>query len=144
MHVKWAGDAHSCLHLVGVGVRRALLRVIDTGRRERGSRRVGFGEIGGFNDARRLLSHVATFYRTPYTRNRRYKYRVSSVLSRRRIPALQANMAEKPEFDQVEKGHRESIRPDQAKHGDRALAYIGDERVTLTEQDVRHLPRIKP
>lgn len=24
-----------------------------------------------------------------------------------------------------------------AKHGDRALAYIGDERVSLTEEDVR-------
>lgn len=49
----------------------------------------------------------------------------------------------KPEMDSVE--HREraprnnsasAIDADTVKHGDRALAIIGDERVSLTEEDV--------
>ena len=54
-------------------------------------------------------------------------------------------MDEKADFDQFEKGR--SLTPkdhvlhhdDMAKHGDRALSVIGDERVTLTEEEVRRL-----
>lgn len=45
--------------------------------------------------------------------------------------AKASRMSEKATFDQVEKtGHHDS------KHGDRALSVIGDQRVTLTEEEV--------
>jgi hypothetical protein len=47
-------------------------------------------------------------------------------------------MSEKMSFGDVEKaGHNDSLHDEVVmKHGDRALAYIGDERVTVTEEDV--------
>ncbi|KAK3696054.1 hypothetical protein LTR37_018135 [Vermiconidia calcicola] len=53
-------------------------------------------------------------------------------------------MAEKASFDQAEKGGRHSITQHDdiiAKHGDRALAYIGDERVTLTNEENKLIRR---
>lgn len=53
------------------------------------------------------------------------------------------SMASKTSMDMVEenehaprKGSLSAIDPNVAKHGDRALAIIGDERVSLTEEDV--------
>lgn len=53
------------------------------------------------------------------------------------------SMASKTSMDLVEenehaprKGSLSAIDPNAAKHGDRALAIIGDERVSLTEEDV--------
>lgn len=47
-------------------------------------------------------------------------------------------MSEKMVFDDVEKaGRNDSLHSEVAmKHGDRALAIIGDERVTVTEEEV--------
>ena len=56
-------------------------------------------------------------------------------------------MDEKADFDRMEKGpqrlsHRHNdARRESARHGDRALSLIGDERVTLTEEDVRAILR---
>ena len=54
-------------------------------------------------------------------------------------------MDEKANFDRLEKGRQHSsakdstVRHDASKHGDRALSIIGDERVTLTEEEVSAL-----
>lgn len=47
-------------------------------------------------------------------------------------------MDEKGTFGHLEGAHKESNAhsSDAARHGDRALSIIGDERVTLTEADV--------
>lgn len=47
-------------------------------------------------------------------------------------------MSDKMGFSDVEKaGRNDSLHSEVAiKHGDRALAYIGDERVTVTEEEV--------
>lgn len=47
-------------------------------------------------------------------------------------------MSEKIGLDHFEHGHKETvIHPDDvARHGDRALSLIGDERVTLTDEEV--------
>lgn len=47
-------------------------------------------------------------------------------------------MAEKLPTDHLEDAKRagSDVAPDDAKHGDRALAIIGSERVSLTEEDV--------
>ena len=47
-------------------------------------------------------------------------------------------MDEKAGFEHVDTTRHDSLKYDAAaKHGDRALAYLGDERVIVTEADVR-------
>ena len=48
-------------------------------------------------------------------------------------------MDEKGSFSHLEGNSKETTVPhdDAARHGDRALSIIGDERVSLTEEDVR-------
>jgi hypothetical protein len=46
-------------------------------------------------------------------------------------------MAEKIGFDDIEKAEHHDVTHDHhARHGDRALSLIGDERVTLTDEEV--------
>lgn len=47
-------------------------------------------------------------------------------------------MSEKGGLDHFDHGHKETVvHPDDiARHGDRALSLIGDERVTLTDEEV--------
>jgi hypothetical protein len=47
-------------------------------------------------------------------------------------------MSEKANFDFVDGRHKETVVHHNyaARHGDRALSIIGDERVTLTEEEV--------
>jgi hypothetical protein len=47
-------------------------------------------------------------------------------------------MSEKGNFDFVDGRHKERVvhHNEAARHGDRALSIIGDERVTLTEEEV--------
>lgn len=68
---------------------------------------------------------------------------LSSHLQRRRIVIFHcqcdemANVIAPPSYEDVEKtGHRDVVHDEFAKHGDRALAMIGDARVTLTDEEV--------
>ena len=68
-----------------------------------------------------------------------HKYRVG--LAARSCFLTSYKMSEKGALDHFEHGHKETgVHPDDiVKHGDRVLSIIGDERVTLTDEEVGQL-----